>query len=174
MSGNLPGFLLSMVVALMLQVIGLPGVLDPFAPLWLPLALAYWALYAGEMPVLFAAWVLGLCCDVLYNAPLGQYALGLLTMTFVVCLMRGTLLAFPLWQKTLALIPVWSVYIFLMFWIDGMIARHPANWITALPHHSGDPALRWLPLLSTSLLWPLAAGFLGELRTRRSHRGLLP
>jgi rod shape-determining protein MreD len=174
MSSNFPLFVLSLLAALVLQVVGLPGVLDPFQPLWLPLVLGYWALFAGEMPVLFAAWLLGLCCDVLYNAPLGQYALGLVTVAFLVCTLRGTLLSFPLWQSTLALIPVWTVYIFLMFWIDGLIARHPSDWIRALPHHSGDAVARWLPLLSTSLLWPLAAGLFGEARNRRSHRGMLP
>jgi rod shape-determining protein MreD len=130
-------------------------------------------LYTTEVPVLMMSWVLGLCCDVLYGAPLGQYALGLLTLTFVVCLIRGSLLAFPLWQNTLAMVPVWTLYIFLMFWIDGLIARHPIDWVNAMPHHSGDPALRWLPLLTTSLLWPLVAGLMGELRSHRDRRGML-
>ena len=29
------------------------------------------------LPVLPVAWLAGLCCDVAYDAPLGQYALGL-------------------------------------------------------------------------------------------------
>jgi rod shape-determining protein MreD len=162
MSGNLLGFVLSLFVALLLQMIALPDVLAPFRPLWLPLTLGYWALYATELPVLLVAWLLGLCCDVLYGTPLGQYALGMVTVAYAVRRLRGTLLVFPLWQNMLALIPVWALYTFLMFWIDG------------LTHHPADPLQRWLPVLTTSLLWPLAVGLLGELRGRRNRRGVLP
>ena len=156
------GFLLSLVVALVLQVIALPDAVAPFRPLVLALTLAYWAVYAPEMPALLAAWLLGLCCDVLYGAPLGQYALGLVTVAYAARRLSDTLLAFPLWQATLALIPVWALYIFLMFWIDG------------LTHHPADPLRRWLPLIATSLLWPLIAGLLGDVRSRRSRGGILP
>jgi len=155
-------FILSLLLALLLQTIALPDAITPFRPLLLALTLGYWAVYAPDMPVLLAAWLLGLCCDVLYGAPLGQYALGLVTVAYAARSLGGTLLAFPLWQATLALIPVWALYIFLMFWIDGL-THHPANALR-----------RWLPLLTTSLLWPLATSLLSGLRNRRSRSGLLP
>ena len=155
-------FLFSLLLALVLQVTALPDAVSPFRPLLLVMTLAYWAIYAPEMPALVAAWLLGLCCDVLYGAPLGQYALGLVTVAYVARRLSGTLLSFPLWQATLVLVPVWALYIFLMFWIDG------------LTHHPADPLRRWLPLISTSLLWPLAAGLLGSAGSRRNRRGLLP
>jgi rod shape-determining protein MreD len=160
--GNLLVFVLSLLLALLLQSIALPDVLTPFRPMLPALTLAYWAVYAPDMPVMVMAWLLGLCCDVLYGAPLGQYALGLVTVAFAARSLSGTLLAFPLWQATLALTPVWALYVFLMFWIDG------------LTHHPADPLRRWMPLLTTSLLWPLAAGLLGGIRSRRSRRGILP
>ena len=155
-------FLFSLLLALVLQMIALPDAVNPFRPLVLAMTLAYWAVYAAEMPALLAAWLLGLCCDVLYGAPLGQYALGLVTVAYAARRLSDTLLAFPLWQATLALIPVWALYIFLMFWIDG------------LTHHPADPLRRWLPLITTSLLWPLLAGLLGGMSSRRSRRGILP
>ena len=159
---NLPGFLLSLLLALVLQVVGLPDALSPFRPLALPMVLAYWSIYVPELPVLVAAWLLGLCCDVLWDAPLGQYALGLTTVTYAARKLASMLQVYPLWQGTLILVPVWAGYILLMFWIDG------------LTHHQGDALRRWLPLLSTSLLWPMAAGLLSLLRARRSSsRNLL-
>ena len=155
-------FMFSLLLALGLQVLALPDFIASFRPLLLALTLAYWAVYAPEMPALLAAWLLGLCCDVLYGAPLGQYALGLVTVAYAARRLSGTLLSFPLWQATLMLVPVWAIYIFLMFWIDG------------LTHHPAAPLHRWLPLISTSLLWPLIAGMLGDMRSRRNHRGILP
>jgi rod shape-determining protein MreD len=158
---DLPGFLLSLLLALVLQVIDLPDAVSAARPLLLALTLAYWALHAPEMPVLPAAWLLGLCCDVLYNAPLGQYALGLLLVAYLARRFAGAIVVFALWQATLALAVIWTAYVFLMFWIDG------------LTHHSADPLQRWLPLVTTVAVWPLAATLLSSLRSRRSRRGML-
>ncbi len=162
MSGNLLGFVLSLLLALLLQALQLPDVVAPFRPLLLVLTISYWALHDPEMPVMLAAWLLGLCCDVLYNAPLGQYALGLVTVAFFVRRFSGSLLVFPMLQAmAMGLVPIWALYVFLMFWIDG------------LTHHHADPLRRWLPLLTTTLLWPLAGLLLGGLRSARSRRSQL-
>lgn len=159
--GGYAAFLLSLLLALLLQLLAVPEVLEPLRPMWLALTLGAWAVFAPELPVLPVAWLAGLCCDVAYDAPLGQYALGLATVAFVLRRMRGLVLSFPLWQATLALAPAWGLYAFLMFWIDG------------LTHHSADAARRWLPVLPTTLLWPVAAGLLhGWLRTARNRSAL--
>src|SRR5579863_8677652 len=118
--GQFLRFSLSLGLALVLQMLPLPEVISGMRPLWLALTLGYWALFAPEQPVLFAAWVSGLCSDVLYQAPLGQYALGLVTVAFALRRLRGLLLVFPIWQSMLALAPVWALYAFMMFWIDGL------------------------------------------------------
>lgn len=159
--GGFGAFLLSLLLALLLQLVALPDLLEPARPLWLPLILGYWAMFVPEMPVLAVAWIAGLLCDVAYDAPLGQYALGLVTVAFLLRRLRGTLLVFPLWQATLALAPAWAVYAFLMFWIDG------------LTHHSADAARRWLPVLSTTLLWPFVAGLLNGIVQPR-NRSVFP
>lgn len=151
-------FALTLGLALVLQMVQLPDAISGVRPLWLALTLGYWALFAPEQPVIFAAWICGFCCDVLYHAPLGQYALGLVTVAFAVRRMRGLLLVFPIWQSMLALAPVWAGYTFMMFWIDG------------LNQHQSSASLRWLPVLTTTLLWPLAVGLLGTLRNRRGRR----
>ena len=38
---------------------------------------------------------------------------------------------------------VWLLYAFLMFWIDGATG------------HQADPWMRWLPVLTTGVSWPL-------------------
>lgn len=153
------GFLLTLLAALALQIVILPDAVAAARPMWLALVVAYWALNAPNLPVLVAAWLLGLACDVLFNSTLGQHALTLTTLAFAVRRLRSILIMFPLWQSTLALAPAWAGYAFLLFWIDGL-TRHPA-----------DPMLRWLPVLSTTLAWPLLAAALGAMRARR-HGGI--
>lgn len=156
------GFLLTLIAAVALQIVVLPPSVAPFRPMWLALIIVYWALNAPNLPILVAAWVLGLSSDVLFNTALGQHALGLVLLAFVIRRLQPVLTMFPLWQSTLAMIPAWAGYGFLMFWIDGL-TRHPA-----------DPMLRWMPVLSTALAWPLLAALLGELRSRRGGGLTLP
>jgi rod shape-determining protein MreD len=145
----------SLAVALILQIVELPAALTAARPLWVLATLAYWALSMRELPIMLAAFVLGLLSDAQYNSALGQHALGLVTAAFIVRRLRGFLIMFPTWQLSLALAPVWALYAFMMFWVDG------------LTHHSADNAMRWLPVLSTALVWPLAALLLNRTRAQR-------
>ena len=150
-------FVLSLGFALMMQIIELPDSISFLRPNWPLLVIGYWALYAPQMPSLIGAWIIGLCCDVLFSSALGQHALTLLIAAALITRLRGIYVLFPLWQAALALAPVWALYTFLMFWIDG------------LTHHAAEPALRWLPVISTTLVWPLFAGVLDGLRIRRTR-----
>ncbi|HET8883293.1 MAG TPA: rod shape-determining protein MreD [Solimonas sp.] len=136
-------FVLSLIGALVLQLIALPDSLSAARPLWLPLMLAYWALREPQLPALVPAFITGLMLDVLYASPLGQHALGLVVVVYLVVRLRSFFIIFPLWQATVALIPAWALYCFLMFWIDGATRHEAEVW------------LRWLPAISTTLFWPL-------------------
>lgn len=137
------GFLGSLLCALVLHLVELPSLLAAARPLWMPLVLAYWALREPRVSALVPAFVFGLAMDVLFGTALGQHALGLIMVVYFVERLRGIFVLFPLWQATLALIPAWLLYALLMFWIDGVV------------RHQADPWLRWLPVVSTSLFWPL-------------------
>ncbi len=145
-------FLLSLLLAMILQLMRLPEALAAARPLWVALMIAYWALREPRISTLFTSFIVGLLLDVLFSAPLGQHALGLVVVVYLVERLRGIFVLFPLWQATFALIPVWAVFCFLMFWIDGA-TQHQANaW------------LRWLPVLSTTLFWPLVFSVMELLR----------
>jgi len=137
------GFLFSLLVATLLQLVAMPDWISAARPLWIPLFLSYWALREPRISTLLPAFLLGLCADVLFAAPLGQHALGFVLVTYLVARLRAFFVLFPLWQATLALIPAWTAYAFLMFWIDG------------ITKHQGDAWLRWLPVISSTLFWPL-------------------
>ena len=136
-------YVLSLIIGLCLHLVVLPNALSAARPLFLPMILAYWALREPQLPALLPAFAIGLLMDVLFGAPLGQHALGLIALLYIVVRLRSFFIMFPLWQATLALIPAWSLFCFLMFWIDGATRHTPEVW------------LRWLPAVSTSLCWPL-------------------
>lgn len=146
-------FLLSFAVALLLQLVELPEIIEAARPMWLPLVVAYWALTEPRAAVLLGAFVFGVFSDVLFGNVLGQNALGLVLVAYVVARLRPIFILFPLWQATLALIPAWLVFAFLMFWIDGVT------------EHNSDQWLRWIPVLSTTMFWPLVYAIMELLRT---------
>lgn len=141
--GVYAGFLGSLVVGLVLQLIELPNLLAAARPMFVPLLLAYWALREPRVSALVPAFIAGVALDILFGTALGQHALGLIVVVYFVERLRGIFVLFPLWQATLALIPAWVLFAFIMFWVDGII------------RHQADTWLRWLPVVSTSLFWPL-------------------
>ena len=149
-------FILSLLGALFLQLIELPELFSGARPMWLPLIVAYWALTESRTHVLFGAFIIGMCADVCFGTTLGQHELGLVLVAYFVIRLRPIFVLFPLWQATLALIPVWFGYSFLMFWIDGITS------------HRADIWLRWLPVISTSLFWPLVFALMELVRGGRN------
>jgi len=146
------GFFASLLIALLFQLIQLPDLLAAARPAWVALMLAYWALREPRVSTLFPAFVIGLMLDVLFGSVLGQHSLGLVLVVYLVERLRSIFILFPLWQATFALIPAWALYSFLMFWVDGAT------------RHQADPWLRWLPVLSTTLFWPLLFSVMEALR----------
>lgn len=133
----------SVLLALLLQLIRIPEFLSGARPLWIALVFGYWALMEPRVSTLLPAFIVGIFCDVLFGSVLGQHALGLVLVVYFIQRLRPIFILFPLWQATLALIPLWFIYIFIMYWIDGSTQHQPNAW------------LRWLPLVSTTLFWPL-------------------
>ena len=148
---------LTLAVALTLQLLQLPYLLAVLRPLLVPLVLVYWAMVVPQPTGLFTAWITGLLLDVLLGSVLGQHALGLTVMVFVTLQVRGILSLYPIWQEALALVPIWLLYTFLMFWIDGATG------------HLADPWLQWFPVVTTGLCWPLVFALMNSLNRRSQH-----
>lgn len=150
-------FLASLVLALLLQTLELPSALAPLRPSWPLLILGYWALYVPAAPTMLSAFVLGLCCDVLFSSALGAHALALVLCVALIVRLRGVYTLFSMWQAALMLAPIWALYAFVMFWIDG------------LTKHAALPALRWIPVASTTVAWPIYAMIFHGVRARRTR-----
>ena len=93
----------SLVVALLLGLLPLPGPLQPLRPFWLALVLAYWVIEAPSRAGLGLAFWVGLAADLAYGGLLGQYALRLVIMAFILQRFRARLRFFPLTQQALAI-----------------------------------------------------------------------
>lgn len=93
----------SLLLALLLGLVPLPGLLQPLRPYWLALVLAYWALEEPDKIGLGAAFVLGAVADLAFGGLLGEQAMRLVILVFILDRFRARLRFFPLSQQSLAI-----------------------------------------------------------------------
>ena len=146
----------SLVFALLLSVAPLPTFMQVGRPLWLGLMLAYWSLAAPQRVGLTRVWLLGLAADVLYGTPLGQNALVLVLMLFMLKALHQRLRVFPVWQQCLVLLVVFGLAQLMQLWLNTLAGSRP-------------PTLLFLfPALVSALLWPWVHTVM-RLFSRRLH-----
>ena len=93
----------SFVLALLLALIPLPELLLPARPYWLALVLAYWVIETPDKVGLGFAFSIGLLADVMFGGILGEQALRLVVMAFILQRFRARIRFFPLSQQALAM-----------------------------------------------------------------------
>ena len=145
----------SLVVALLLGLLPLPDVLQPLRPYWLALVLAYWLLEEHEQVGLGVAFTLGVVADLVFGGLLGEQAMRLVVMAFILDRFRARMRFFPLSQQALAI---------------GALLLNDRIVDAAIHLALGQPTLPWnywwAPLLGV-LLWPPLFLLLDALRLGR-------
>lgn len=154
------GYLLiacSFVTGLVLAALPLPEAWSMARPAFVAALVSFWVLYQpGRFGIISAALV-GLCLDAMSASLLGQHALALSLLAYLGFKLRDTLLMFPSWQQAIALLPVWGVYELTLFLIDGWAG------------HNIAPAWRWMPVLTTALIWPPMSLLIAQFGLQRRH-----
>ena len=133
----------TVIVALIVAVLPLPQPLDAARPDLLLLLVIYWALSAPRIAGLLFAWLCGLAIDVLKGIILGQHALAFLVVAYLTHKFQLRMRIFPISQQTATVFMLLAVYQFIVFWLDGIIGQPVTTW------------MRWLPVISGAVLWPI-------------------
>lgn len=144
----------SIALALLLGMIPIPDYLAPFRPYWLGLVLCYWLLEAPARVGLGVAFLLGLVADLLYGNLLGEQALRLCVLAFIVLRFRARLRFFTLAQQALA--------IFALMVND----RAVVLMVRAFSGEGIPPWQFWLSPPVALLLWPWLFLLLDDLRLK--------
>ncbi len=93
----------SLLLALLLGLVPMPALLQPVRPYWLALVLAYWVLEAPDKVGLGVAFLLGVVADLAFGGLLGEQALRLVIMVFILDRFRARLRFFPVSQQAAAI-----------------------------------------------------------------------
>ena len=134
----------------MLAVLPMPEWAVPFRPEWSLMVLAYWGMAVPRRVSIGWFWLVGLALDVLLGTLLGQHALALALVGWVIGRLYLQIRVFPVWQQALVVVALVALYEFVLFWTDGISGArsHP----------------RWEPIITTALLWPWVFVVLRQLR----------
>lgn len=142
----------SFVVALLLSILPLPSNLLVFMPSWLLLTAIYWSMALPHRIGIGIAWGLGLLLDVLRDTLLGQHALVMALVIFLIIRLHQRLRVAPLWQQAITIYILCLFYMLIIFWIKGLQGVVPDFWMALVS-----------PLVS-ALIWPVVFVFMRNLR----------
>lgn len=144
--------LLSAFIALIFQVVPLPGWLAIVRPAFLVIVVLYWSIAAPRAGGLFFPFLCGLALDVFRGAVLGEHALALVIVAFLAIRFHLLIRNKPLFEQALIAFAALALYEFVAWCIDGWIGHSLTG-------------LRWLHPVTGGLLWPIVYGLLS-----RTHR----
>ena len=145
----------SVIGALLLALLPLPQGVAPLRPNWLALVVAYWALETPNRARLGFAFACGLAADVVLGSLLGEHALRLMVLVWLLQRSRARLKFAPLPQQALT--------IGALLYLD-----HLLHWLVAWWFGQPAPTLAsWFAPLLGMLLWPPVFVLLDALRLSR-------
>ena len=145
----------SLLLALLLGLVPLPGLLQPLRPYWLALVLAYWLLEEPEKVGLGVAFLLGVVADLVFGGLLGEQAMRLAIFAFILDRFRARLRFFPLSQQALAI----GVLL-----VNDRVVSAVIHLVLGAPQY---PWTFWWAALLGMLLWAPLHFVLDALRLRR-------
>lgn len=162
MSANNPfsllRYIVSIVIAMCLNIGNWPQPLIQLNPDWILLVLIYWTLAVPERTGILNSWVVGLLTDVLTGRMLGQHALSYSLVTYLCLKLHKRLRQYPLMQQ--------GLFIFFCLLSSQLIIFWTENEQTSTRFQ----AQLWLSTITGTFCWPLVYSLLRALRHFRRFR----
>lgn len=149
---------LSLLAVLLLTIMPLPEAVADARPYWAALVMIYWNLEAGRLRHLGQAFAGGLVLDVLTGSLLGQHALSLIIISYLVERFRFRIRFFPPWQQAAVVMLLLFNDRIVQLWIIGLVGDRWPSWQW------------WLAPVVGMLLWPWLFLLLDALRQRERRR----
>lgn len=149
----------SFALALVFAILPLPEMINAARPYLLALLVVYWIMEAPTKVGMGTAFIVGLLGDLMSASLLGEQAMRLVVIAFLVQRFRARLRFFPLWQQAGA--------IGLLLLNDRVIAAL-LHWVIGAPQPDWTA---WLAPLLGTVLWPWLYVLLDMARLRARERG---
>jgi rod shape-determining protein MreD len=144
----------TIIVAFLLTLLPMPGWAVWLRPAWVLMILIYWTMTNPERINVGVAWIIGILLDVLQGTLMGEHALALTLVIYLVARMASQLRMYPLIQQGISIFLLVLVYQFILFCIQGFLGSMPQSW------------LYWSSSLTSMLLWPWVFSIMRDGRQR--------
>lgn len=144
----------SLAVAMFLTVLPLPSGLEDYRPQWVTLTTIFWCLNLPERVGVFWGFWTGLALDVLTGSLLGQQAMCLSLVAYVVIKLEARIRLFPLWQQSA------------LVWVLLLADRLLTLWILGATGQPMPALAYWAPTFVGLLLWPVLSALLTLIQRR--------
>lgn len=148
----------SIFLGILFAIIPLPEAVNPARPYLLGMLLAYWLMEAPLRVGLGIAFLAGLLADLTSASLLGEQALRLVMLAFLVQRFRARLRFFPLWQQ--------AAGVGLLLFNDRLVVAL-IHLVVGAPQ---SPLLSWLAPVLAMVLWPWLFVLIDMVRLRARER----
>jgi len=143
--------LLSVLIALILEVVSLPATVSFLRPEWLVLTLVYWLLRHPEAIGIASGVIAGVFMDVLSGTYFGIHVLSLSLICYLVLIMHQRLKMFPVAQQAVVLFFITGIHLMVVYTMRSLLSY-------------ADSGLDYLwQALASALLWPFIVIFYDRL-----------
>lgn len=149
---------LTIIAAFVLSMMPLPDWAQAFRPDWVTLVLIYWVMALPANIGVTIAWCVGLMLDVSHGAILGQHALGLVLVIYVVHSQHQRLRVASLVQQAIVIFILLLMKQAIVLWVSGIMGHPPDSW------------LYFMSSLTGALFWPWIYIILRDLRRKFAYK----
>lgn len=144
----------SLLIALMLNMLPLPEWANYSRPDWVTLVLIYWAMAMPQVAGVMLAFIFGLLLDVSQSTLLGQHAVALVIVIFLVQRLYLRIRVYTLIQQAMFVGILLVIKQLVVLWVDGITDNAP------------ETNLYFLPSLVGAIIWPWLFILLRDIRRR--------
>lgn len=148
---------LSLFAALLLQILPMPLWSIWYRPEWVALVILYWVMVMPETVNIGVAWLMGFILDVLNGTLLGEHALALAAVAFIMAKWQRQVRLFPVWQTAVVILVLVAFYKMIIALIQWLIGQPP------------NSAAYTFSILTSALLWPWVQAVLAVRETYGSQ-----
>lgn len=150
----------TIIFAFMLSLIHIPEWASLFRPDWVTLVIIYWAMALPDKVGVNMAWCAGLMLDISHGAIIGQHAIGLVIVIYIIHMQHQKLRVCSLLQQAIVILLLLLFNQTLVLWVYGIVGNIP------------DTGLYFMPSLVGAILWPWIYIILRDLRRKFVYRAM--
>jgi len=139
---------ITLIIAMLLMLVPMPDIARYFRPEWVVLTLVYWAMALPHRVSIGMGWLVGLLMDVMMGGTLGIMAFSYAFAVYLIARFHLQLRQYPLWQQALTILSV----VVVVHLISVVTSKVESTWLI------------WMPVLTSTLLWPVMFATLRKIR----------